>query len=298
MSLDLSGLTVILVTHNSGSILVQVLPLLQSLPNVIAVDNGSNDDTVTVLSAQLPTAKLITNARNAGFGRANNQALEHVRTPFALLLNPDCRMQRRDLEALLIATERYPDAALFSPKLYDAPGRLGQCYRSAFYKPQPKNNPDPAGDLCSDFLSGAALMLRMEVMRKVGFFDPWFFLYMEDDDLCERTRRAGHSLVMVADAAAFHQARSSSRPSFQLSFRRDYCLTLSKFYIHRKYFGALSASLTWLRVLLGSALTLPVHALSFNKARLTRTLARLGAVVFAPMELTARRCLDRSPFIR
>lgn len=284
-------ITVILVTYNSSGILEQALEPLRQHAQVIVVDNGSEDGTAQRVRAQLPQALLIENPANIGYGRANNLALERVQTPFALLLNPDCRLQPGTLEALLAAALRYPEAALLSPKLYDAPGQLGLCYRPAFYKPQPAAVDDPAGDVCADFLSGAALLLRMQTMRSVGFFDPWFFLYMEDDDLCERTRRAGHALVLVADAAVLHRARQSSRPNPELAFRRDYCLTLSKFYIQRKYFGTARAALVWTRVLIGSLLALPLHL--FSRRRRTRTLARLLAALLAPRELRAQRCYVR-----
>lgn len=295
---SLDDVTVVTVTFNSRRLLDTMAQTLAMFRHVMLVDNGSSDGTLTSLRQRLPQAICFENPRNQGFGRANNQALQQVQTRYALLLNPDCRLTAEAAQNLIAAAVRHPDAALLSPKLYDAPGRLGWCYRPAFYKPQPPGLVDPQGDLCVDFLSGACLLLNMDHLRKVGFFDPWIFLYMEDDDLCERVRRAGHSLVLVHDAAALHAARTSSRPTLKLALRRDYCLTLSKVYLQRKYFGRGAAAMVWLRVLLGSLLTLPLHALGFNRTRLTRTLARTVAALFAPLELTAERCLDRNPFLR
>ena len=78
---------------------------------------------------------------------------------------------------------------------------------------------DPEGDLCSEFLTGAAMLLDMAKLRaRVGFFDPWFFLYLEDDDLCLRVRAAGLSLVLVNDASVLHRVKQSSAPSRRLDF--------------------------------------------------------------------------------
>ncbi|HEX7385050.1 MAG TPA: glycosyltransferase family 2 protein, partial [Burkholderiaceae bacterium] len=204
--------TVVVVTYNSRAILRETLPPLAGLPHLVVVDNASRDDTVASVRALAPRATLIEAGANLGFGRANNLALERVTTPYALLLNPDCLLQpgpREALEALLAAARRYPDAAILAPRLYDAPGVLGLCYRPAFWQAQPKTLLDPEGDVCSEFLTGAAMLLDMARLRAVGFFDPWFFLYLEDDDLCLRVRRAGHSLVLVHDATVLHRVKRS-----------------------------------------------------------------------------------------
>lgn len=285
--------TVVIVIYNSRKILLETLPRLAGLPHVLIADNGSTDDGAEVARQQLPLCTVLRLPRNLGFGRANNAALRAVTTPYALLLNPDCLLEPGALDQLVLAAQRHPDAAILAPKLFDAPGRLGLCYRPSFYKPQPSGIQEPAGDLCSDFLTGAAMLLRMNQMKEVGFFDPWFFLYFEDDDLCLRTRKAGYSLVLVNDAVVYHKVRQSSAPSFKNAFRRDYCLTLSKFYILGKYFGAAQRWGTWARVLAGSLLTLPLHLVLFNRKRVTRSLARLSAALMAPRELTAKHCYIR-----
>lgn len=285
------SVTVILVTYNSRTILRETLPPLDGLPHVVVVDNGSADDTVAAVRQLAPGARLIEAGANLGFGRANNLALHSVATPYALLLNPDCLLGEGAIDALVAAARRYPDAALLAPKLYDAPGRLGLCYRPPFWVRQPKALIDPDGDLCSEFLTGAAMLLDMAKMREsVGLFDPWFFLYLEDDDLCLRTRRAGFSLVLVHDATALHRVKRSSTPSRRLEFRRAYAMALSKFYLQRKYFGLARCVATVLRVGLGALLTLPLHALRFDGERVTRSAARLAAALAAPVRLNARHC--------
>lgn len=284
-------ITVIIVTYNSSHILPLSLPRLAGHPHVIVVDNASSDRSVELVRELLPQAKVLRTGANLGFGRANNLGLAQVTTDYALLLNPDSLLSPDTLDRLMHATQRYPGAALLAPKLYDAPGVLGECYRRAFYEDPGGPRIDPDGDLCTDFLTGAAMLLNMAIMRQVGFFDPWFFLYCEDDDLCLRTRRAGHSLVLVHDAQVQHRARRSSAPSLRLSFLRTYALTLSKFYIQRKYLGLGVCVRSVLRIGIGSLLQLPVHCLLWNRQRLTHHAARLWAACRAPWRLPARQCL-------
>lgn len=283
--------TVVFVAYNSSRILPDVLNLLHELPHIVVVDNGSSDDLAVRLREQFPHVRLIQSEFNRGFGRANNLALEQITTPYALLLNPDCLLDTAALQHLLDASGRYPEAAILAPKLFDSSGSIGRCYGPSFLSRVRSEILEPQGDLCSEFLTGAAMLLRMDLMRAVGYFDPWFFLYYEDDDLCMRARQAGHTLVLVNQATATHRVKQSSTPSLRNAFRRDYCQTLSKFYITRKYRGALRAWLTCGRILLGSLLALPIHLLFFNRRRLTTTLARLAAALTAPRELSARHCL-------
>lgn len=288
------AITVVLVTYNSRRVLPEVLASLAGLPRLIVVDNASNDGSAALVRELRPDAEVIDAGGNLGFGRANNLALERTTTAFALLINPDCVLQPGAVDALLAATVRHPEAAIWGPKLYDAPGVLGLCYRPAFYAPQPRTLVDPDGDLCTDFLTGAAMLLNLRLMRPVGFFDPWFFLYFEDDDLCLRARRAGHPLLLINDAQVVHRVKQSSAPSWRLAYRRALCMTLSKFYIQRKYFGGASSAAMVLRVGLGSLLGLPFHALSFSRERVVRQAGRLVAAVIAPWRLRAAHCLPGS----
>lgn len=286
--------TAVIVTYNSGRILAECLPALGPDVPVMVVDNASTDDTLAVVARLAPQARILRNDRNLGFGRANNRALEEVTTPFALLLNPDCVITPAAITRLLAAAADYPEAAILAPKLYDAPGKLGLCYRPNYFAPQPRELLEPAGDLCSEFLTGAAMLLRMDALRTIGFFDPWFFLYLEDDDLCLRVRKAGHSLVLVNDAHVLHKVRQSSAPSLQLDFRRAHCLTLSKLYLLRKHVGGLRAMREGARIFVGALLTLPLHALIIDRRLLVRSWGRLLAALRAPARLRAAHCLPES----
>lgn len=287
--------TYVLVTYQSARILSRALPPLAAAPHIVVVDNGSRDGTTEMVKRLLPQARLVEAGANLGFGRANNLGLEQVRTSYALLLNPDCLLAPGALEELLAAAERYPDAAIVGPKLFDAPGVPSLSFRRAFYERQPKGVTEADGDLCADFLTGTAMLLNMATMRRIGFFDPWFFLYFEDDDLCLRVRRAGSSLVLAAQAVGEHLVQQSSPPSLRNRFRRIYCHTLSKIYIERKYLGRGRATRTWLRMTAGSLLSLPVYALALQRDRAWRQLARLWACVRAPARLRATRCMPGAP---
>jgi GT2 family glycosyltransferase len=287
-----SAITPVLVTYNSAGILPWSLPALAGCAQVVVVDNASADDTVATVRRLLPQATVIEPGRNLGFGRANNLGLAAVTTPYALLLNPDAQLAPSALQALHEAALRWPEAAIVAPVLYDAPGVVGDFFRGPFGAPVSAETPLPAGDLCTDFVTGAAMLLNLRLMREVGFFDPWFFLYFEDDELCGRVRRAGHPIMVAHAAAVEHHVRQSSVPSARTTLRRHYCMTLSKLYLTRRLHGRGACVRVATRTALASLLALPLMALTLQRERLLRHAARGAAALLAWRHLRRPHCFE------
>lgn len=285
-------ITPVIVTYNSARILPWSLPMLTECPAVVVVDNHSADDTEATVRTLLPRATVIQAGRNLGFGRANNLGLAAVTTDYALLHNPDARLDADALWALHDAAKRYPEAAIVAPVLYDAPGRVGEFFRGRFGAKASLPPPEPEGDLCTEFVTGAAMLLNLRLMRSVGFFDPWFFLYCEDDELCLRVRAAGHPIVVAHAARIEHHVRQSSAPSVRTAWRRAYCMTLSKVYLTRKVYGAAPCVTLALRIGAGSLLALPFVLLTLRRDRMVRHLARAAAVLMAWRHLRRPHCFE------
>lgn len=233
-------ITVSIVSYNSRFVIGQALQSVLLHPKVtraVLVDNASTDGTVEYVQQYFPHVEIMRNATNVGFGNGHNRALETIKTEFALLLNPDARLQPGALDALLSAAKHYPDAAILAPQLRDSRGVLHLSWKQNLFMHK-KADRDiiqlPEEPVCADFLSGAVLLLNMELMRKVGFFDPNIFLYYEDDDLCMRVRAAGLSCVFIPNAIAVHDMGTSG--GTDVAFKQE-CLVRSRLYLHRKYGG-------------------------------------------------------------
>lgn len=286
-------ITVLLVTYNSARILPWSLEPLALHPHVIVVDNASRDDTLRTVRRLLPHARVIEAGANLGFGRANNLGLQAAVTPLVLVLNPDCRLADGALVALGEAARRWPQAALLAPVLYDAPGLLGDSWRgvSPAPVPAPSVRQAPEADFSVSFVTGAAMLIRRQAVLPLGGFDPWFFLYHEDDELCARVREAGLDIVVVAEARAEHHTRGSSPASFRTSWRRHYCMTLSKLYLTRRRLGPGWRMQAW-RIGSGSLLALPLQLLTLRSDRIGKHLARLCAAALAWRHLRRPHCFE------
>lgn len=229
--------TAIVVSHDSAEVLPACLDALagEGVPAIV-VDNASSDATAQIAKAR--GAAVIANARNEGYGRANNIGVAACGTPFILIVNPDLVLETGAVAALLAAAELYPDAGMLAPRIVEPSGRVFVQPRSLLspsHLNQARAAVVPGGDACLPFLSGACLLIRREWFLVLGGFDPAIFLFYEDDDLCRRMRDAGHALVHVHAAQVRHARGRSSKPDPARRFRARWHLAWSHFYIAAKY---------------------------------------------------------------
>jgi GT2 family glycosyltransferase len=252
-------ITVVTVTFNSRHCLPSLQASLAQFGQIIVVDNGSHDGTAEALASALPQARLIASPVNLGFGRANNVALAQVHTPYALLLNPDCVVPSGLMQDLLQATLAHPEAAIIAPHLQRGTGKLELSYRWPG-KLWRSKGPATQGACCVGFVSGAAMLLNMAVMREVGFFDEHFFLYYEDEDLCQRVFAQRKQIIVLPYLELTHLSRGSVKGKNPLKseFIRGYHHAQSKLLFEHKHVSAQSAqSLRYLTLGLACLTLLP-----------------------------------------
>lgn len=233
----MSPVTAIVVAFDSAHALPECLGALvaDGVPALV-VDNASTDETVALAEGQ--GARVIRNARNEGYGRANNIGARAASTEFLLVVNPDCTLERGAVAALVDAARRYPDAGLFAPRIIEPSGRV-------FFQPRSLlspylHNPQgrlvlPEGEACAPFFSGACFLIRRDLFLRLGGFDENIFLFYEDDDLCRRVADAGHALIYVPQAMVRHGRGRSSEPKRGRIFTSRWHQAWSRAYVSRKY---------------------------------------------------------------
>ena len=267
---DPEQLSIVCVTYNSAHVVPALARSLRDHKTVVIVDNASSDDTVALLQQQLPQAQVIARKRNAGFGAANNQAMARVSTPYALLLNPDCQIQPGDLQRLLQCLQAHPQAGLVAPQGWRSAGVPQKSWRPAFHHAQPDSPyrvPDTT--LQADWVHGSCLLVRRTAFEQIGGFDPTFFLYYEDDDLCLRMQQAGWHCLLEPSANSLHPGGASSSPSARTTFIKQFHYARSRQIALGRYAGhraalshRLKLLLAWLPAMLLYALLLRRHDLS------------------------------------
>lgn len=231
------SITAVVVSYDSAEVLPACLEALarEGVPAVV-VDNASSDESRAVAAKM--GARVIANARNEGYGRANNAGVAACDTVYVLIVNPDLELGEGAARELLAAAERYPDAGLLAPRIVEPSGRVFLQPRSLLSPPHLNRAGAmivPEGDACLPFLSGACLLVRREFFLALGGFDPAIFLFYEDDDLCRRVRDSGHALIHVDRARVRHARGRSSAPSPARRFKARWHLAWSERYVARKY---------------------------------------------------------------
>ncbi len=275
----LSDLTVILVIFNSAHCLRANASFLRQLPNLILVDNASSDDSMDFAKKEIKNANLISNSKNLGFGAANNQAIRVAKTPYLFLLNPDCEISLEMLERLLGYVHLYPDAAILAPQLFKKNGDIDVSYRWPRSYWQSNGNASEAA-CCVGFVSGAAMLLNLKNSSQLAF-DESYFLYYEDDDLCQRIFEERSQIILIPDVKVIHELGGSVRyqkPLIQ-HFYGGYHMTKSEIIYASRYVGFKFAQNKKIRIATSSCIKLLLSFVLLNPGKFLRYLGRLCAIL-------------------
>lgn len=263
-------LSIIIVNWNGGELLRSCVESIALAPpsvsyNIIVVDNASSDDSLQRMCASTTVGRrgeaqlrVVRNSQNVGFAKANNQAFALTTAPLLFLLNSDAEVRQGTIDKLVETLTSEARVGACGPRLINPDGSL---------QPSVFRNPPAAWEtLLSGFrlyrllprrlrgelllgghwnharrrrvrrLSGAAMMVRREVVDQIGGLDERFHMYGEDVEWCLRMVRAGWWLIHEPDAIVMHHGRGSSRKRWgdletarrvidgQLRFQ-EYCLS-------------------------------------------------------------------------
>jgi N-acetylglucosaminyl-diphospho-decaprenol L-rhamnosyltransferase len=225
---------VVIVSYESRDFLVRCLDAWAATSvSPLVVDNGSTDDSVDV--ARAAGVDVLIQPDNLGFGAAANAGIAEGRAPFVLVTNADAWPQSpADVEMLVsrMAADDEIGAAgpAFvgidgspQPNLLPVAGRLwlGRPAVTSFPTGKDATHAPPALSHRPAYLVGAALLLRRAALEQVGAFDPAFFLFNEEVDLCLRIASSGRKLAYVPDSTFVHVGGVATRPRWRSAYREQ-----------------------------------------------------------------------------
>ena len=271
----LEQVTILTVTYNSGHCIAPLAQGLREAPHLVVVDNASADDTCELVPRLLPGARLLRLERNLGYGVANNAGIEQSATPYVLLLNPDCEVTLDQVAELVRSARQWPDAAIWVPQLTDGRGQLEVNYSWPRDAWAPRTGAAD-GPLNVGYACAAVMLLDRERMARVGFFDPRFFLYYEDEDLCLRAFKAREPILVLPHIQVIHFSRGSVKGPRPLAaeYWRGWHHAQSKIIFTRKHFGEAAGRRLLRRTLLRSWAQLAVRLVLLSPRLFARALGR------------------------
>ncbi len=234
-----------MINWNGGELLRRSIESVIASPpsveyEIVVVDNNSSDDSLALLrGSELVRSlsgrdrlRIFENLENRGFGQANNQAFALTDSPFLFLLNPDTGVTPGSIDRLLATLESDARMGAVGPRMLNADGSLQiSVWRNPpaaweillsqlkLYALLPRRfrgelllggHWDHNRERRVPMLSGAAILVRRQVIEEVGGFDEQFHMYGEDNEWCLRIARGGWQLVFQPAAVILHHGAQSS----------------------------------------------------------------------------------------
>lgn len=252
--------------------LASVAASTEPTTTVVVVDNASTDGSVDAARRRFPAIDIVRNDTNRGFGVACNQGIERLLATghdFVLLLNQDALLEPPTLARMVAFAVAHPRAGVVGARtlstrlapdgapilLYNGAWRsrlplwqripgIGRSSRGASQEPRRV-----------DYVWGHGMLLRAAALRAVGRFDPDFFMYCEDLDLCRRMAAAGWEVWCDSAAVMHHAVADGARATQSESWRWRMKMASAR-HFYRKVHTPRRADLLWLLTALREAASL------------------------------------------
>lgn len=233
-------ISIVIVNYNVKDFLLECLRSIRESAKglkveVIVVDNNSTDGSVEFLEPLFPEVKFISLKENIGFGKANNLAFKDSSGKYILVLNPDTILEENNLSVMKEFMDNNPGTGISGCKVLNPDGTFQLACRRGFPTPwaafsklfglqklfpksaifakynQTFRSVDDTYNI--DSVIGAYMFCRKSVIDELNGFDPDFFMYGEDLDLCLRANRAGWKVTYVHSSSIIHFKGESTKRS-------------------------------------------------------------------------------------
>jgi GT2 family glycosyltransferase len=212
---------------------------------VILIDNGSSDGSVEYAKEKFgekEKLKILALNRNMGFAKGNNEGFKIAKGEYIIFLNNDVRVEENWLKELIKVMERKPDIGAAQPKILlndgihiDAAGcfidYMGRVYQRGVFE-KDKGQYNSIDEVF--YAKGAAIIVRRKALEEVGVFDPDYFLYYEETDLCWRIWLKGYKVAYIPNSIIYHKGGATvgkkRSPVAIFHARKNHIATLIKNY--------------------------------------------------------------------
>ena len=225
---------------------------LPSTWTIIVVDNNSSDGSADMIAQNYPFVRLIRLKNNLGYAGGHNVAYEKTDSSIFFVLNPDIIVLPGSLEILVQMFERFPEAAIVGPCLFNPDGspqfsaRRFYTWKTVAYRRLPIWGKKKVNDYhlmkdCDfsqlrsvDWVLGAAMGIRRQAFSGSGLFDTRYKLYFEDVDLCYFAKKRGWDVLYCPHSKMVHDHQRASAKTFFSSATANHFTSWIKFYLKSK----------------------------------------------------------------
>jgi len=258
MNLNLNNLTFVIVTYNSETVINKCLDSLPKEASKIIIENSSNIETKNYLEKKYDNIKVFL-SENDGMGSSNNKGINKSSTQFVFILNPDTVFKNDTLKKIFDEAKLIDDFAIISPINSDPNHPNYKASNKLFSE----------NIIEANSVDGFAMLINKKKFEENNFFDEKIFLFLENDDLCKRTKKLGNNIYVIKNALIDHKGFSSSTKidKDKLEHLRNWHWMWSKFYFNKKHYGFFQAFIYILPSLLSSILKILIFAILLNNKK-------------------------------
>ncbi len=212
-------LTLIIVSYRSEKLIHKNIEIIRKFKTII-VDN-SNSNNLERLVNKYNNINLIKSPINIGYGKASNLAVSFAKTPFILTVNPDLILNENAIKNLFDTfLNDLDNIGILAPALLDnnmnnrTNGSISYIDKLKGKKISNSITNIAVGNTCCRFLMGSCFLMKRDFFNFLGGFDKNFFMYFEDNDLCDRAIKSGKYIMEVPSSKFIHLQNSSSERKF------------------------------------------------------------------------------------
>ena len=262
--MELKDITVVIATFKSDN---KIYTCLDSIPKgirIFVVENSNNQKFKDQLTSKYSNVECILLGENKGYSFANNIGLSKVSSRFALVLNPDTKLNKESIDNFFTSAKKFPDFWLIGPG--------NQNSNTENLK---KNKIFEVANI-----KGFAMFFNIKKFNQ-SFFDENYFLYFEEIDLCTKINQKKGKIFIDPNITIFHEGGGSvnAETSSELEKNRNWHWMWSTFYYHKKYKGNLIALFIIFPKLVSSLLKTIFYSLIMNKEKRDIYFNRLSGII-------------------
>ncbi len=223
-------LSIIIVNYNCGTYLEKcmrsVYNNLKRYPDfeILIIDNGSYDKSLSIFETQFPGARFLKNEKNLGFVKAANQGIKNTSGKYLLFLNPDTELLDENISLMVDFMDKDVSRGISGPLILSESGSpqssphskfnnifselkfsIGLQFLNKLFSEKEYTRPSEC-----DYILGSAMLIRRAVFDDIGLFDENIFMFAEEEDLCLRAKQRDWKIFFYPNCKIVHYGRKSS----------------------------------------------------------------------------------------
>ena len=279
--------SIAIATFYPGNIINKCLSSLPNNKEILIIDNGDDTKLRDNLSEINNKNIQYHNIGDVGISKSLNYAISKSSNNYVFITQPDVITSSQSIDNLIKASEKYNKIGIVSPLIYDDENYSKYDHYDLKISKSGKvlNNKKkislkkPEGDICVEAINSTALLVKKDVIEKIGKWDENIYTYLEDIDMCLRLRLGGYQIIKVSDAKAYHIGFASheKKNHKKHDILRNWHFCWSSIYFKHKHATTISFLIFYINIFSKSLFKSIIYSILLNKNKSEMNLIKLRA---------------------